>query len=904
MLGFGTVLASGFVTAVKTAADFEKEISAISAVTAASAEDIETLRQAALDMGSQGPFGPTEVAEAFLELAKAGLSATEIIDGAGAATINLAKAGDLPIARAAEIAANAMRTFGIEAKDVNDVVDTLSGAANQSTLDVEDLAVSMRYVGGVAAALQIPIEDVSTALALLGNAGIKGSTGGTSLRRILLQLSPDSKEARAELEKLGIITEEGANNFFNAAGEAKDLNTVFQILRDATKDLTDEQKINSINTIFGARASAAALILMEQAGQGFVDMDAAIGKTDAATVAAERLDNLSGSMRRLKAAIEAYLIDAGSPFQKSLKTIVDHLTNFVNVLAASESKLGQWILLGTLAAGVLLLLMGAFSLIVGTILRFITSAKAVIAVVGLIIKGIGLLITFFTTTLIGGILLIIIAIIALAAALFFLYKKNKTFHDFVDKMWQNIQAIWDKVLPVLYKIGQAFVWAANAAKDAWDATYPVLVKIGKGIVTLIGIMGRFFVAVWDFMVAAADVIVNAAKKIGTAILDIIDFFRDLPGNVVKHVDAAMGAVVNFFQRLPGLAVQGLAILGQAILDGLAKLPYLFAYAIGFIIGFWIGLQIKLWTTAIEMMAKLAIYFWEGLQKLLDLLIQGLSWLISHAVQFAIDFPANLMSFLGAMLELFIAGMVKLVTALAGWIVDMIGKAAQFSIDFGNSVMHEIPKLPGRLAGIFTDMLTGMKNFVSDMVGLAAELGLRFFRVIWDEFSQLPQTIINAIKSTVDIANFLFDVGRDIIQGLINGIGSMAGIVKDTVGDVVRGIKDGFKSGFGLFSPSKVTTDYGQMIGQGLQRGIEGERKNLIKLVDKMAGDVDRLSNIQAGMTSGFNIGSLLPIQNTGTQPVNVQSGNQIGVTINNPSAQTAEESMFLTAQKLEYLGVF
>src|SRR5580765_6472812 len=71
MLGFGTLLTGGFVTAVKTAADFEKEISTIQAVTAAGADEIDSLRQAALDLGSKGPFGPTQVAEAFVELAKA-----------------------------------------------------------------------------------------------------------------------------------------------------------------------------------------------------------------------------------------------------------------------------------------------------------------------------------------------------------------------------------------------------------------------------------------------------------------------------------------------------------------------------------------------------------------------------------------------------------------------------------------------------------------------------------------------------------------------------------------------------------------------------------------------------------------------------------------------------------------
>jgi len=904
MIGFGTALTAGFVTAVKTSADFEKEMSTISAVTAAGAEEIDRLRQAALDMGSKGPFGPTEVAQAFVELAKAGLSAQEIIEGAGTATINLAKAGDLPIARAAEIAANAMRTFGIEAKDVNDVVDNLAGAANQSTLDVDDLAVSMRYTGGVAAALKIPIEQVNTALALLGNAGIKGSTGGTSLRRILLQLSPDSKEARKELQNLGIITEDGANQFFNAAGEAKDLNSVFQILRDATKDLTDEQKVNSINTIFGARASAAALILMEQAGQGFVDMNAEISKTSAADVAAERLDNLSGSMRRLKAAVQAYLIDAGGPFQQTLKKIVDSIIPFINALAASDSKLGQWILLATLAAGALLLFMGAFSLVAGTILRFITSVKALVAGLGLLINGVGAVITFFTTTLIGGILLVIIAIIALGVALYLLYKHNEGFHKFVDKLWQVTQKAWDKILVVFYAVARAAVVVGKALVDAWNASFPVMKKTVQVMWEVIQVIWQVLQAVWGGLVVAAQFIAEAAQKIGKAVTDTIDFFRDLPGNIAKYLGIAYRAVVNFFVSLPGLAVQGLALLGQAFMQGLAKLPYLLGFAIGFLIGVWLRFEIWWYTTLIKFMIDLVQLFWDGLQKLVPILLQVTGWLIEHAVKFALEFPGMLLGFLDTLLDLFVKGMVALVTFLVSWIGDMIGKALSFSIDFAAATIKELPKLPGQLSGIFLDMLNAFIRFVGDILMWAAGFSLDLFRAIWDAFKDLPQTIINAIKSTVDIANFLFDIGRDIIQGLINGIKSMAGIVKDTVGDVVSGIKDGFKSGFGLFSPSKVTTDYGKMIGQGLVNGVKSEQHNMIKLIDSLQKDMEQLTTVQRSLSSSPGVGSLLPVTNTGIQPVNVQAGNTINTQIYNPSAQTAEESMFLTAQKLQYLGVF
>jgi TP901 family phage tail tape measure protein len=901
MLAFGGILTGGFVTAVKTSAEFEKEISAIQAVTASTDEEVDVLRRAALDLGSQGPFGPTAVAQAFVELAKAGLTATEIIEGAGTATINLAKAGDIDIARAAEIAANSMRTFGIRAEDVNGVVDTLAGAANQSTLDVEDLAVSMRYTGGVAAALQIPIEEVATALALLGNAGIKGSTGGTSLRRVLLNMSPDSKEARKELEKLGIITADGANQFFNARGEAKSLSTIFTILRDATADLTDEQKINSINTIFGARASAAALILMEQAGQGFVDMDAAIGKTDAATVAAERLDNLAGSMRRLKAAVEAYLVDAGGPFQKTLKGMVDWLTRFVNKMAEGDSKWTRWILLGSLFLGIFFLITGAITLAVGSVLRF-ANAVSVLAKAVLFLNR--ALLTMMSWLVVHPIVLIIVAVIALAIALYLLYKRNEGFRKFVDNLWQSMQKAWDKILPIFQAVGRAMLWVGRTVKDAWDASYPTLVRIGKILREIAEVVYTVFLRVKDFLVRAAEITKEVALRIGKAVTDIIDFFRDLPGNVRRHLNTAFDAVVNFFQSLPSLALQGLQALGRVILAGLAKLPYLFGYIIGFIIGFFIGMNLRLLQLAFQLFLDLGRLFLEGLQKLAGLVLEGLGWLVSHAIQFAIDFPSNLLSFLGTLLELFLTAMNKLISAMASWALDMVTKALSFSVDFGEGIMRELPKLPGRIASILVEVLTKVSGWVTDMIALAAELGLKFLGKVWDEFKQLPQTIINAIKSLFDIKNLLVEIGEDIIRGLIKGVKNMAGAVKDAVGDVVNGIKNGFKSGFGLWSPSRVTTEYGMFLGQGLVKGMQDERKNLVRLIGTMEKDIGSLTSVQRSLNSSVNIGSLLPVRNTGVKPVTVQSGNTINTTINNPIGEASEESLFITAQKLEYLGVF
>src|SRR5688572_23254075 len=303
MTMLGVAALAGFGVAIGASARFEQKLSHVQAVTGATEGQIDRLRETALKLGTDTAYGATAIAEAFVELSKAGLQVEQILDGAGDAVVQLAAAGDLPIARAAEIAVNAMQTFSLKASDMVHVSDLLAGAANASTVEVEDLAVSLKYAGSVASAIGVSIEDVNTALAILGNRGIRGSTAGTSLRRVLLNLSPATKNAGKVMEELGIITKEGNNQLFDAKGNAKDLGSVIEVLAKQTANLTAEQKVAALTDIFGARAVSSILVLIDEGKKGFGEMQEQISKVTALEVMEERLDNVAGSIKKLKATL-------------------------------------------------------------------------------------------------------------------------------------------------------------------------------------------------------------------------------------------------------------------------------------------------------------------------------------------------------------------------------------------------------------------------------------------------------------------------------------------------------------------------------------------------------------------------------------------------------------------------
>ena len=175
--------------AVYAASAFDKQMSEVGAVSAATADQMNELRQAAIDAGAATVFSAKDAAQAEAELAKAGISTADILGGALNGSLALASAGSLDLATSAEIAAAAMNTFGLKGSDVGHVADVLAAAANKSSAGVDDLGQGLQQVGLVAAQVGMSFEETVAVLAAFADRGLKGSDGATSLKTALQRLA-------------------------------------------------------------------------------------------------------------------------------------------------------------------------------------------------------------------------------------------------------------------------------------------------------------------------------------------------------------------------------------------------------------------------------------------------------------------------------------------------------------------------------------------------------------------------------------------------------------------------------------------------------------------------------------------------------------------------------------------
>jgi TP901 family phage tail tape measure protein len=332
-MGLGLVAAFG--VAVGAAARFDKQMSEVAAVSGATASEMERLRKSALQAGKDTAFSATEAAKAEAELAKAGLSSSQILGGALTGSLDLAAAGTLDLADAAEIAAKTMNMFQLQGKDVGHIADVLAAAANKSATDVHEMGEALKMSGLASRNAGMSLEETVGTLAAFADRALAGSDGGTSLKTALMMLQAPSEKAANLMKELGINAYDAGGNFVGTARLAG-------ILQERLGGMTQEQRNAALATIFGADAMRAATVLYDVGEQGIRDYTAAVNDQGAASeVAAKKMDNLAGDVEKLKGSLETLGIESGSGANAGLRTVVQGLDALVGQLSSLPPIVGS-----------------------------------------------------------------------------------------------------------------------------------------------------------------------------------------------------------------------------------------------------------------------------------------------------------------------------------------------------------------------------------------------------------------------------------------------------------------------------------------------------------------------------------------------------------------------------------
>lgn len=310
--------AVGLKQVISIGIDYQNSLNTLQAVTGATADQMSRAGQVAKELGSDMSLPATsavDAAAAMTELAKGGLSVDQAMTAAKG-TLQLAAAAQIDAASAAQIQSQALNTFALSADDAGHVADVLANAANSAAGEITDFAAALQAGGSVASQFGLSIDETATALALFANNGIIGSDAGTLLKSSLLALTDTGKPAQRAISDLGLAV-------FDAKGEFVGFPAIFEQLRVASQNMTQEQYATATSVLFGSDAVRLAGIAAKSTGTTWDEMAVKIGRAGGASeVAAAKTKGLGGAVEGLKSQLETAALAIFDAIDEPLENLV------------------------------------------------------------------------------------------------------------------------------------------------------------------------------------------------------------------------------------------------------------------------------------------------------------------------------------------------------------------------------------------------------------------------------------------------------------------------------------------------------------------------------------------------------------------------------------------------------
>lgn len=538
------------VAALHMAGQFESSMNMMQAVSGATADEMAQVSDTAIALGSDLTLPGTSASDAALamvELSRAGLSVQESMDAAKG-VLQLSAAAQIGNAQAATITANALNTFGLAGTEAATVANLLAGGANASSAEITDMAAAIQASGAVAASMGVPIDSLTTAIALMANAGIAGSDAGTSLKTMLMRLGAPTQESAALMRELGV-------SVFDASGTMLPMEQIIGQFSSALGGMTMEQRNAALATIFGADAIRAANVVLLGGTEAFNAMEQAVtAEGQAQMLAAAQTAGFQGSLDGLRSTVETVLLTVGAPFLTMLTGWVQWLSNAVGRLAEiSPGMLNMIVLIGLAVAaiGPLLMVLGSMTTGLGIVAGAI---GFLLSPIGLVIIAVGLLAAAVVQHF-GGVQATIQAASEfvqgiLTALSGFVQGNQAETMGWVDQAWAQIQTIVTTIINAVEAIIRSVLTVVSGFIDAHGAE-----------------IAAFIQRAWTQIGMIINLALTLINEVITRVLGAIKQFIDQHGaEILAILTTAWNLIQALIQTVLNL-IEGIIRVALAIIRG-------------------------------------------------------------------------------------------------------------------------------------------------------------------------------------------------------------------------------------------------------------------------------------------------------------------------------------------------
>lgn len=541
ILGAGTA-------AVKLASDFEAGMSKVQSICGATGQELDLLSEKAKEMGAQTKYSATEATEAFSYMAMAGWNTQQMLDGIEG-VMYLAGATGEDLALTSDIVTDALTAFGLAASDTNEFVDVLAMTANKSNTSVSMLGESFQYVAPVAGALGYSVQDVSTALGLMANSGVKASIAGTALRSWMSRMSAPTDAVQKAMDKLNISLTDSSGNMLS-------FEEVMKQTKKAFSGLTEAEKAQYASVLAGKQGMSGLLAIVNSADSEFDELSKSIEKSNGACKEMYDVanDNLQGQLTILKSTVESVAIAFGermTPYVKTLTTYAQKLAEKINGLSDSQMDMIIKVLGVVAALGPAVLFFGKMVTVIGNVVTMVGKFGAAFKAAG----SIGAMVT-------GPVGIAIAAVTALIAAGVLLYKNwdkvkegAKKAFSYVKSIFKELGVSGDSIKEKLSPLSEKFIVIKDKLKELWVTVEPLVSAMGEVFKFNFAIqIGSAVGMVIGFVTNLIDTIVDVASGMMTAFEGVIDFLTGVfTGNWKKAWEGVKTIFKGTFESLVALA---------------------------------------------------------------------------------------------------------------------------------------------------------------------------------------------------------------------------------------------------------------------------------------------------------------------------------------------------------------
>lgn len=819
------------VAAAKVGGDFEEQMSRVKAISGATGDTFEQMKQQAIDLGAKTAFSAKESAAGMENLASAGFSAQEIMK-AMPGILDLAAVSGGDVALASENTATALRGFGLEASEAGHVADVFARAAADTNAEVGDMGEALKYVAPVANSMGISLEETAAAIGIMSDAGIKGSQAGTTLRGALSRLARPTKAMQDTMDNLGV-------SFYDADGKMKPLKTQVELLKKAFEGLTPEQQQNALVTLYGQESLSGMMALIDKGPDSLGKLTKSLKDSDGAAddMARTMQDNMNSSIEQMFGAFESAAIVIQKILAPSIKKVADAISGLVEkFVSAPESTQKLVVAIGAIVAAI-----GPLIFMIGSVIIWINRVKVAFKALSessKLFSGLSKAMGLLT----NPVFLVIAAVALLVVGFIYLWNTSEDFRNFWIGLWEGIKSA----------VSSAVEWIQNA----WKST------------------GEWFNNLWKSIKEGAD-------NVWTTI-------QEAPGKAADWIKNKWTETKEFFSSIWDGIKEAASSAWEGIVNILA--PYVIAIKNVFqpMIDFFTNLWSQIGSIAGSAWEIIKTAVMGPILLLIDLITGNFNQLKEDASMLWTTLTTNIQNIITTFVDIVVAyytalkdTVINIWNVLTSTIKDVWNSFTTWIKETTNNIVNSIKQgwnnLKQGTIDLFNNMIQGAKDlwnsfkawFINLVIGTKDNIiqgwenlkqgTIDTFNNLVSGAQEVWDNLVNAVSDTVDRVTGWFDnlknidllaAGKAIMDSFLEGLQNAWKSVQDFVG----GIGDWIREHKGPIQyDRKLLIPAGQAIMNGLNKGLTGGFNDVQNTVGSMADFIAELFNANPDVDIAANL---------------------------------------------------